>query len=94
MVVATRSIPGPENRNWWFTGVGVTYEINPQWTVGAEVFRMTADTGDGTNSVAFNLGAIYNIDDNNHWMVSAGRGFVNMAQNNQFSVFLGYQLMF
>jgi hypothetical protein len=86
--------PGPGNRNWWFAGVATTYEINSQWTVGAEVFRMTADASDGTSSVAFNLGVIYNIDDNNHLMMSAGRGLVNATQNNQFSAFLGYQLTF
>jgi len=86
--------PGRDNRNFWFTGVGVTYTIDPQWTIGAEVFRTTADTTGGTSSVAFNLGVIYNIDDNNHLMMSAGRGITNAAQNNQFSTFIAYQLTF
>jgi hypothetical protein len=86
--------PGPENRNYWLAGVGVTYEINPQWTVGAEVFHSTVDVSEGFSSTGFNLGVIYNIDDNHHLMMSAGRGLVNATQNNQFSAFLGYQLTF
>ena len=86
--------PGPGNRNFWFVGVGVTYEINADWTIGGEIFRTTASEHDATNSTSFNLGVIYNINDNHHLMMSAGRGLWNIAENNKFSVFLGDQLTF
>ena len=58
--------PGPERKNWWFTGVGVTRELTPEWTVGVEIFHTTpTDTGAKDNT-AFNVGVIYNISEQHH----------------------------
>ncbi len=86
--------PGPDQLNWWFVGVGVLYEIDASWTLGAEIFHTTPTVHGETNSTAFNVGVIYNISDRHHLMLSAGRNLTNARQNNEFSTFVGYQLTF
>ena len=86
--------PGPNNKNFWFAGLGATYEISPEITVGAEVYRLTAGTTEGTNSTGFNVGGVYNLSDRHHLLFSIGRNIENAASNNLFSVLVGYQLTF
>jgi long-subunit fatty acid transport protein len=85
--------PGPNGRNWWFTGVGLTRELSPKWTVGMEVFDTTPSESDGRNSVGFNVGATYNISDTHHILFSIGRNITNVSAN-QVSTYIGYQLTF
>ena len=85
--------PGNGTLNWWFAGIGVLRELSPKWTVGIEVYDATPDERGGKNSVAFNVGAIYNISDMHHLMVSVGRNIVNPAAN-QLATYIGYQLTF
>jgi hypothetical protein len=84
--------PGMDRLNWWFTGVGVTRELTPKWTVGVELFHTTPTDRGAKDNTAFNVGAIYNISDTHHVMASVGRDLVNARENNAFSVFVGYQL--
>ena len=86
--------PGPGNVDWWFAGVGVIYEINPQWTVGAEAYRTTKATTDGAPGTAFNLGVIYTYSAVHHPMMTIGRNLDNAAQNNLLSIYIGDQILF
>ncbi|MEA2741895.1 MAG: hypothetical protein QOG25_266, partial [Acetobacteraceae bacterium] len=67
-------------------------ELTPQWTLGVELFHTTPTDRDAKDSTAFNIGAIYNISDTHHLMVSVGRNLVNARENNALSVYIGYQL--
>ncbi|MEA2778367.1 MAG: hypothetical protein QOF90_3773 [Acetobacteraceae bacterium] len=84
--------PGVDRSNWWFTGIGVARELTPQWTLGVELFHTTPTDRDAKDNTAFNIGAIYNISDTHHLMVSVGRNLVNARENNALSVYIGYQL--
>jgi hypothetical protein len=84
--------PGFDRRNWWFTGIGVTRELTPKWTLGVEVFHTTPTDRDAKDNTAFNVGAIYNISDTHHLLVAVGRNLVNARENNAFSAYIGYQL--
>jgi hypothetical protein len=84
--------PGVERKNWWFTGVGVTRELTPEWTVGVEIFHTTPTEKDAKDNTAFNVGAIYNISNSHHVMVSVGRNLINARENNEFSAYIGYQI--
>ena len=86
--------PGVDRKNWWLGGVGVTREINPTWTVGAEIFYSTPTQYGQFSSVGFNVGVIYNISDTHHILVSVGRNITHANDNNAFSSFIGYQLTF
>lgn len=76
--------PGTDNRNFWFAGLGATYEVSPEVIVGAEIFRTTAGTVDGTNGTGFNVGAIFNLSDKHQLLFSVGRNIENAASNNLF----------
>jgi hypothetical protein len=86
--------PGVNRTNWWFTGIGVLRELNPEWTVGAEIFHTTPTERGAKDNTAFNLGVIYNINDVHHLLMSVGRNLINARQNNEFSTFIGYQATF
>lgn len=86
--------PGPDRLNWWFAGLGITRELDPTWTIGAEIYYTTPEGQGLKNSTAFNIGAIYNISDMHHLMISAGRNLINARENNEFSTYIGYQLTF
>ena len=57
-----------------------------------ELFHQTADTVGGKDSTGFNLGAIYDFDEHNHLLVSAGAGIQNARATNLYSWYLGYQI--
>ena len=86
--------PGTDRLNWWFSGLGATRELDPKWTIGAEIYYTTATAQGQKSSTGFNVGAIYNINDFHHLMVSVGRNLINARDNNEFSTFIGYQLTF
>lgn len=78
-------------RNHWFFGWQVQNHVSESWTLGAEVFHSTEEAvGEGSSS-GFNLGAVFEIDERDHIVLSAGRGLSNLA-TNRFSSYVGYQL--
>jgi hypothetical protein len=86
--------PGQDNRNWWLTSVGVTREVSPALTLGAELFHNSAMAVGGKSSTGFNVGAVYNLSDSHHLFLSVGRNIRNVAVNNQFSSLVGWQITF
>ncbi len=83
--------PGAGNRDYWFFGWQAQRELSKVWTVGAEVFRQTRSTDDGTNSTGFTVGTIVNVTDDHHLLFSAGRDF--HGENRLFTYF-AYQYTF
>ena len=83
--------PGPDNKNWVFVGWELQRDLSRMLTLGAEVFYQTADSVDGADSVGFNIGAIVNLDKNNHILCSVGRDF---RGETRFMSYLGYQWTF
>jgi hypothetical protein len=64
--------------------------ITPEWTVGVEIFHTTPTEKDAKDNTAFNVGAIYNISNSHHIMVSVGRNLINARE--KFSAYIGYQI--
>jgi hypothetical protein len=83
--------PGDGNKNWWFFGWEVQREISKALTLGGELIYKTADTDDGDNSFGFNVGAIINLTENHHILLSAGSGF---SGPTRFQCYIGYQFTF
>ena len=50
----------------------------------------TADSIDGKDSTGFNIGAIYDINEHNRFLFSAGRELQNASDTNDFSWFVGF----
>jgi len=82
----------PSARNHWFFGWQLQKDISEQLTLGGEVFHSTEQAPGVGSSSGFNLGGIFNFDEHNHLLFSAGRGLTNIDMTNQFSSYVGYQL--
>ncbi len=83
--------PGAGNKDYWFFGWQVQREMSQMLTLGAELFRQTKTTADGTSQNGFTIGAIVNLTDDHHLLFSAGRSFNG---DNRFSAYVAYQYTF
>ncbi len=83
--------PGPTNRDWWFIGWEVERKITESFTLGAEVFHTTANTIGNRGETSLNLGAVYDLSDTYHLMLSVGHSFQGPAQ---LEGYLGLQITF
>ena len=86
--------PGLGNRDWWFTGLGVTRKVTERLSVGAEVFNQTASETGGKDSTGFNVGAVYDISETWHLLGSIGRGMHDDESANKMAYYLGVQMTF
>ena len=83
--------PGEGQRNWSYRGWLLQREVVEALTLGGEVFRTTASTQEGSNAVGWNLGAVINLNEHHHLLVSAGRNFSGPSETH---AYLGYQFTF
>lgn len=86
--------PGEGNKNYWFAGWALQRQVTEDLSLGGEVFHQTANTDGGKSSSGFNLGGIYDLTENYHLLVSAGRGIRNVSSTNRFSYYVGFQWTF
>jgi hypothetical protein len=86
--------PGIGNRDYWFTGWLLQRQVTDALAIGAELFHQTADTVGGSDSTGFNVGAIYDLSDNYHLLLSAGRGIENASKTDAFSYYAAFQWTF
>jgi hypothetical protein len=79
--------PGRGARNFWQGGVGVTRSLGERWSLGAEVWRQTADTRGGKAAAGVNLGATYRLSE--HWtaMAAGGPGVENARETGRYAVY-------
>lgn len=84
--------PGEGNKNWWFFGWLVQRKLTEQFTVGAELFHRTASQDGGEETNGFQVGAIINLTDQHHILLSAGRDFGSGP--NLLTAYVGYQFTF
>ncbi len=83
--------PGNDHKDFWFIGWEIQREITKELSLGAEIFHQTADAPGGDDHTGFNIGAIINLTENHHILVSAGR---DIDGPNNFSSYIAYQLTF
>jgi hypothetical protein len=62
--------------------------------MGAEIFHQTTDTVGGKDQTGFDIGAIYDLNDHYHLMMSVGEGLQNRSTTNEFSYYAALQLTF
>lgn len=86
--------PGGGNKNYWFAGWLLQYQLTDALALGGEVFHQTASATSTRNMTGFNLGGVYDITDHHHILFSAGRGIENVTTTNAFSYYVAYQLTF
>jgi len=83
--------PGEGQRNWTYAGWLLQREVSESLTLGGEMFRATTSTVDGRASVGYNLGAIVNLSERHHLLMSIGK---NLSGPTETHYYLGYQLTF
>ena len=83
---------GTPDKDYWFFGWLLQKQVTKQLAIGGELFHETAQTIGGNDTTGFNVGGVYDIDDRNHLLFSAGRALQNASATNLFSWYLGYQI--
>ncbi len=86
--------PGVGNKNYWFAGWVLQYQITKNFQFGGEIFHQTASVADGRDSSGFNLGGAYDLDQHYHILLSAGRGLQNADTTNQYSTYAALQVTY
>ncbi len=64
--------PGPDQRNFWQGGGAISRSFGERWTLGAELYGQTRDSGAGGAYAAFNMAATYRLTRHWSWLTSAG----------------------
>lgn len=88
------TIAGVRQTNWWYAGIGATYQINDTWSVGSELYYTSPIAKGAKNLLGFNVAVIYALAEGHNLMAMVGRNLVNAETTNQFSGLLAYQLKF
>ena len=83
---------GVGDKNYWFFCGLLQRKVTDKLSVAGEIFYQTANTIDGDDSTGFNVGAIYDFNEHNHLLFSAGRGFQNTDNTNVFPWYVGFQI--
>jgi hypothetical protein len=82
------------DKNYWFFGWLLQRKVTERLTLGGEIFHQTADNVAGVESTGFNFGGIYDFDEHNHLLFSAGRGFRNAPETNLYSWYVAWQVTY
>jgi hypothetical protein len=83
--------PGDDNKDWWQFGWLIQRKITEMLTLGTELYYKTTSTEDGKDTTGYSFGAIVNITENHHILLSAGQ---DIDGPNYFSAYIGYQFTF
>lgn len=75
--------------NWWFTGFMLQRQMRDDLAIGIEFYHTTAKRADAPRETRINVGAVYDISDLHHVLLSSGRG---LEGPNLFQSYLAYQL--
>ena len=82
--------PGPDRKNWWFTGWLLQRDLSKRLTLGAEVFHRTPDAKGGESATGFTAGGQYNFGERRHLLFSAGRDW---SGPNRLTWYVAHQWM-
>jgi len=83
--------PGEGNKDWWQFGWLIQRDINKTLTLGTELYYKTASTSDSNDTTGYTVGAVINITENHHILLSVGQ---DINGPNYLSAYIGYQLTF
>jgi hypothetical protein len=81
--------PGPDRKNWIFTGWEIQYDFSEFITLGSEIYYQTAETQDSESSAGVNFGGFVNLNERHHILFSLGR---NLSGETTITGYVGYQL--
>jgi hypothetical protein len=76
-------------KNNFFAGWQIQNQVAKNLSIGGEIYYKSPEETDGEHEVRFNLGLIFDINEHNHILFSAGR-CIRGPVNTQ--IYLGYQI--
>ncbi len=77
------------SKNWLFLGWQVQNQVTENLSIGTELYHTTPQETGGESETRFNLGVVYDINENNHLLFSAGRGIQGPVKAQ---IYIGYQM--
>jgi hypothetical protein len=81
--------PGPDHKNWAFTGWELQYDFSKLVTLGSEIYYQTAEIQNSESNAGFNVGGFVNLNTLHHILFSFGR---SLSGETTFTGYIGYQL--
>lgn len=76
---------GHRNENWNYLGWQAQYQVTEKASVGAELYDIIPDNG--RSEARFNIGAVIDLNSQNHLLFSAGKSF---NHETSFQCYVGY----
>ena len=67
------------DKNYWVLGWLVQRKVMKNLSVAGELYFQTAPNVTGKESLSLDIGGIYDFDDHNHFVMSAGKDLLNSA---------------
>ncbi|HEU6449407.1 MAG TPA: transporter [Verrucomicrobiae bacterium] len=83
--------PGPGNKDWGLVAALLQYQVRNNISVGGEIYHRTQTEADGPTETAFNIGAVVDFSDHQHFLFSAGR---SIDGPTDFQVYAAWQFTF
>ena len=77
---------GSNNKNWFFSGWEIQYDISAIITLGGELYYHSPETMNSKSATGFNIGGFINFSENFHLIYSVGQSLKNTPF---FSVYTG-----
>jgi hypothetical protein len=81
--------PGDGSRDWTYVGWLLQRTLSTRLVIGGELFAASADQRGGSGSSGYNIGAVLDVTDRHHILVSAGTNFSGPRETR---FYVGYQL--
>jgi hypothetical protein len=81
--------PGPDRKNWMFTGSEIQYDFSDIITLGCELCYQTAEIQDAESTVSFTFGGFVNLNERHHILFSLGH---TLSGQTIYTGYIGYQL--
>jgi hypothetical protein len=85
--------PGPDNRNYWQSGLVLMRELSKTISIGVEGYDFTGRQKGDKNQVGVNIGAVVNITEDHHILLSVGRDITG-TNRNTLNAYAAYQFTF
>ncbi|HXC56440.1 MAG TPA: transporter [Rhizomicrobium sp.] len=80
------------SQDFCLLGGAVTWQIRPTLQLGAEVYHATPGARFGLHTTAVGVGAIYDLSERYHLLVSAGPGIQNVTMTDGMSWYMALQI--
>jgi hypothetical protein len=84
--------PGPGNRDYWLTGIGLTRAVTKKLTVGGEIYHRGPDAVGGKPFTGVNAGLAYKVKGPYSFLLSVGPGLQHRREEGRYAVYTALKL--